>query len=846
MKFLYFGDAHYRATSPKKRLDDYVETLFEKTKEIRQLGEKYQVDAYLQPGDFFDTAQPPLDYVSKVLNAWFDVDFSTLLNFLKQAMQGEKINASNLKYKPMIGIAGNHELFGNNIQTLPRTMIGFLHEMGFMQFATKENPVLFTTKDGVKVAITGSHYHLDVDTPDRLDDYIVEEKLGDVHIHLVHGMLSDKSMGKLIRHTTIDQIKHTKADLTISGHDHIGFPLTEVDGKYFVNPGGLTRLSASQKEMNRTVKVLLIDISKEGLKLKEIPLRSAKKGNMVLDRSVIEERATRQMQLEEFKKDVRQQNMKQSTSIIDILTELMANEKVTEEMKNNLIDRVSEKMEEFQPKEEFHSPGKITKVVLENFQSHKNTEINLSDGFNLFIGESGQGKSAIIRAFRWVYENKPSGKRVITHGEDYARVTLIFENGLKISRYVEAKQSGKNGYEIYNPKTGEVEFSNTKILPEIQKLLTYEPFRVDNDLEFNLNFLRQGTGWFLIGEEYTAPTKAKILGGIFGTQYADAVARDLEKENKNLLSESKLLKEEIEETEEKLKRFSYLNDVENVIKEYEDKLEQVEVKINQKETFVSLALSYKETMKRKEEIENVLEQIKDVHVFEKYANVKEKVSKLESMNRLSEKYTKYLRAYKNLIKTINQTKNIKTALGLLEEGKAKTEKFQLLEKRKREVCALEDKIKEANNILLGTTQIEEAQKQLTMLTEKEQKVKELLQKHERLQKATQVFKKNQKALFYIEKTDNATKNIPVALEKIKSIEEKLRKKDVIQKIVTETKTIQMNRNEAILKGKEAERQINVYIVSYQETLKNIGRCPTCYGTVDNATISRIVDEYKMK
>jgi exonuclease SbcC len=201
-------------------------------------------------------------------------------------------------------------------------MIGFMEKLGLVRFATKENPYIITTEDGLKVAVTGAHFHLDIDYPENIDDYIVEEKLGDYHIHIVHGMLSDKSMGGVIRHTLIDQIKHTKADLTIAGHNHIGFPLTEVDGKYFVNPGAIPRLSNDVKEIARKPKVLLIDITREnGLKLKEIYLQDVQDGEIVLDRAKIEAKKDANEQIEEYKKAIRDAKVEKKADITEIINE---------------------------------------------------------------------------------------------------------------------------------------------------------------------------------------------------------------------------------------------------------------------------------------------------------------------------------------------------------------------------------------------------------------------------------------------------------------------------------------------------------------------------------------------
>ena len=76
----------------------------------------------------------------------------------------------------------------------------------------------------------------------------------------------------------------------------------------------------------------------------------------------------------------------------------------------------------------------ISRVRLENFQSHTDSTINLEPGINLITGSSDAGKSAILRGINWAMHNKPSGKGFIKNGAAEARVTLWFSDGTMIQR----------------------------------------------------------------------------------------------------------------------------------------------------------------------------------------------------------------------------------------------------------------------------------------------------------------------------------------------------------------------------------------------------------------------------
>jgi DNA repair protein SbcC/Rad50 len=94
----------------------------------------------------------------------------------------------------------------------------------------------------------------------------------------------------------------------------------------------------------------------------------------------------------------------------------------------------------------------IKKLELRNFESHKNSTLEFTEGLNAIIGSGDNGKSSIIRAFLWVLYNKPDGDNYVSHwnrtktgnikGE--TSVTIITENGW-VKR---AKNKSDNYYSI--------------------------------------------------------------------------------------------------------------------------------------------------------------------------------------------------------------------------------------------------------------------------------------------------------------------------------------------------------------------------------------------------------------
>jgi len=79
----------------------------------------------------------------------------------------------------------------------------------------------------------------------------------------------------------------------------------------------------------------------------------------------------------------------------------------------------------------------IKSLELHNFQSHKQSSLEFDPGVNVIIGPSDSGKTAIIRALRWLVWNRPSGDAMrSTWGGD----TQV---NLKIGEVIITRSKGK-------------------------------------------------------------------------------------------------------------------------------------------------------------------------------------------------------------------------------------------------------------------------------------------------------------------------------------------------------------------------------------------------------------------
>lgn len=75
----------------------------------------------------------------------------------------------------------------------------------------------------------------------------------------------------------------------------------------------------------------------------------------------------------------------------------------------------------------------LEKLTIRNFQRHRKFSVEFAPGVTTLLGRSDAGKSAVLRALRWVMTNQPNGTAFVTHGEDACRVTL-WADGHKVVR----------------------------------------------------------------------------------------------------------------------------------------------------------------------------------------------------------------------------------------------------------------------------------------------------------------------------------------------------------------------------------------------------------------------------
>ncbi|OCL28042.1 metallophosphoesterase [Orenia metallireducens] len=318
MKLLFLTDTHIRGTNPSRRLDDFKETLLRKLEEVREIAIEEEVDYILHGGDLFDRPDTAPSVV------------------------GEFVKLLRTYPKPIYIVAGNHDLYGHNPQTLPRTMLGLLIASGVVNLIP-DKPILLDGESGITLQLSGRNFDYTLDNKDSNAYHVKKSSSADYAIHIVHGMLLDRPFFES-GFTLIEGVE-TEADITIAGHYHLGFGVREYKGRYFLNPGSLVRASADIKEINRTPQVAIIEL-KDEVNITLRKLKSAPKGKEVLDRRAIEEEKFRERKLAEFIRQIKASDEFKVFSIDAILNKIASNKGLEEGTIKEALHRLELAQEE--------------------------------------------------------------------------------------------------------------------------------------------------------------------------------------------------------------------------------------------------------------------------------------------------------------------------------------------------------------------------------------------------------------------------------------------------------------------------------------------------------------------
>jgi DNA repair protein SbcC/Rad50 len=339
----------------------------------------------------------------------------------------------------------------------------------------------------------------------------------------------------------------------------------------------------------------------------------------------------------------------------------------------------------------------ISKVRIENFQSHEDTEFDLSPGINLIVGSSEAGKSAILRAINFAMHNEPKGDDFVRIERDETRVHLWWSDGCYLCRIKGHKRNAviirdKDGFETGFDRIG------GSLPQEALDILGNPPIDPESG---PLSYSDQHQPLFLV--TLSASELPKTISRLTGIDDFEDAAELLNKESNAANKKIKDSAKRIENYDNQLKEFDNLD---NQLQEL-DEMEQTASQID------NIVLNLQKAQTLKDGYDNIrtlgrtaniaLKEAQNVAVFaDELTPIGEILNKVTSAQNLSEKYkstatmeTDATTALKTALLITSETnmqnlESVSAILNSIREAKALLQKYNNLRAQGKKIKAEHD------------------------------------------------------------------------------------------------------------------------------------------------------------
>lgn len=295
----------------------------------------------------------------------------------------------------------------------------------------------------------------------------------------------------------------------------------------------------------------------------------------------------------------------------------------------------------------------LKKVVIENFECHKHKVLRFNSRVTYIMGPNDSGKSAIIRAIRWVCFNEPSGTSFITKGKKAASVKLVFSDGW-VQRI---RSKSKNAYVL-----------NGKVL---KAMGTKVPTPVISFLKLNRdNFQFQRDPPFWISE--SPSSRSKLLNSVIDLSVMDLSQKEMAAINRDNVSKLKTAIERKQQAKQELAELPYIR-TDDLVKAKRQQRKQ-NVARNKMKKLVAIEKKWQQTSsqhsrlsKLSKGISAILDVAKRVHLY---------TEQMSELNKVSSRFNRSRIA----LNAIQSFKLSSRALERLNANKANVERLERIER----------------------------------------------------------------------------------------------------------------------------------------------------------------------
>jgi len=373
----------------------------------------------------------------------------------------------------------------------------------------------------------------------------------------------------------------------------------------------------------------------------------------------------------------------------------------------------------------------IKSIEINNFQSHKASRLEFVPGVNIIVGGSDSGKTAILRALKWVATNRPTGD---SFRSDWGGETSVH---LELDDNTVSRVKGKENLYVLN----EVEFTafGTDVPEEILKALNLS----------STNLQQQLDSPFLLSD--SSGEVAAHFNKIAHLDVIDSSLKNVDKWIREIKANQGAHQITLQNQTQELEKFENLNYLETILTSIEGKEEKKN----------DLEIAIKEVEKLLSEIRytnNKINQKKPLIIMEKMVHnllevreiLKQKAVDIENLNTLLLSIARTKRQILINKKKIRREKELNSILNKMEERNELVKTGTALKSVKTGLEKIDKNILEKNQIIKLSVMVNKIAQQIKTKQKNEDDFQSFSNLISRLSKSETAIQIKKKALDKLE------------------------------------------------------------------------------------------------
>ena len=203
----------------------------------------------------------------------------------------------------------------------------------------------------------------------------------------------------------------------------------------------------------------------------------------------------------------------------------------------------------------------LEKIRVKDFQCHEDLKIEFDPKITAIVGPSDAGKSAVLRAIRWVATNRPLGDGFIRHGATTSVVKLWSDDGS-----VTRRRGSQNTYAV----DGQVlEAFGAEVPVDVTKVL-----KIDS---VNFQGQHEPPFWFSLSPGEVA----KQLNAIVDLSLIDHTLKELNSLHRSVKAKVSVCEDRLKSIKGEFDALSWVKEVDGALKEVEEIERQREAVTNE-------------------------------------------------------------------------------------------------------------------------------------------------------------------------------------------------------------------------------------------------------------------------